>query len=99
MATLSDKNGPVNLAGATVHMRMKSRVAGSGHAAINGVCTVLQSVDGNGRITNKGMVQYPWAAGETAIVGVYGLDWPVIFGDGKTRTFPNAGTVTFEIEP
>lgn len=98
VATLSDADGPVNIAGAGVVMNMLSRVAGSGHAEVNGVCTVLQGLDGNGRITNRGMVQYDWGAGETDVKGVYGLRWRVTFGDGKIRTFPNHGSVTLEIE-
>lgn len=98
-AVLADTLGPVNLAGSTVRFRMKSRVAGAGHPPIDAPAQNLQSVDGNGRITNKGLVQYPWAAGETDLPGVYGVEWQVTFADGKKRTFPNDRTTTFEIEP
>lgn len=99
VATLSDANGPVNLAGASVSFRMKSRVAGAGHDPIAATAELLQGVDvGTGRITNKGMVQYVWAAGETDTPGVYGIEWAVTFGDGKQRTWPNDRTTSFEIQ-
>lgn len=100
VATLSDKRGPVNLTGATVRMFLVQATTGIGHAPFNGDCTVLQGVDSNGRITNRGMVSYAWAAGQTDLAGVYRLRWRVTWSSGKVRTFPNSGPgVSWEIEP
>jgi hypothetical protein len=99
VATLSDANGPMNIAGAAVLFRMASLVDGVGHARIEAACEILQFVDGQGRIQNKGMVQYVWAAGQTDVPGQYGLEWKVTFGDGTVRTFPNDRTVSFTIRP
>lgn len=100
VATLEDANGLVNLAGVTsVVMRMKSLVAGSGHVPIAGTCDILQSVDGNGRIVDKGKVSYSWATGETDVAGVYGLEWVLTDAFGKTQTFPNDRPFSFEIIP
>ena len=96
-AILSDEEGPVNLAGADVTFRMSSRVAGAGHAPISGDCLVVQSTDGNGRIIDRGKVQYVWGVGETDVAGIYGVEFAVRFPDGKQRTFPSDRTVTFEI--
>lgn len=95
--TIEDANGPINVAGSTVRIRMKSKVTGAGHTPIYSLCTVLQGLDGSGRITNKGMVQYAWAAGETDVPAVYGIQVEVTLPNGKVRSFPNDRMVTFEI--
>jgi hypothetical protein len=100
VATLTDAKGPVNLAGCSVQFRMKSRVAGQGHAPIAGACTVLQYVDvDSGRIKERGQVQYDWGVGQTDVPGLYGLEFDVTFPDATTQTFPNDRTTTFEIQP
>lgn len=96
VATLSDASGPVNLAGSSVQFRMMSK--GGDAPRIHATAQILQGVDGQGRITNRGMVQYNWLPGETDFPGVYGIEWAVTFASGKIRTFPNNRQVTFEIE-
>lgn len=100
VATLRDKAGPVNLAGAAIQFEFAQATPGVGHVAFAGACDLLQGVDSGGRITSKGMVSYPWVTGQTAIPGVYRLRWRVTFANGKVRTFPNSGPgESFEIEP
>lgn len=97
VATLSDERGPVNLAGTSVEFRMQSKVTGSGIAPIAAAAEVLQGVDDNGAITNRGQVEYAWGPGETDVPGLYGFEFAVTFTDGSVRTFPNDRTVLLEI--
>ena len=97
VATLTDERGPVNLAGALIEFRMRSRVPGSGHADIAEPGEVLQDVNESGAIINKGQVQYAWGGGETDVPGLYGFEFAVTFPDGSIRTFPNDRTVLLEI--
>lgn len=99
VATLKDVNGAIDLTSCTALFRMKSKTTGVGHAPISAACEILQGLDGNGRIINKGKLRYVWAAGETDLPGVYGIEFTVTFPDGKKRTFPNDRLVTLEIEP
>lgn len=96
-ATLSDINGPINLASASVQLRMKN-LATSALVSLAGTNSVLQGIDGTtGRITLRGQVKYVWAMNETNTSGIYGIDWVVTFPDGSKRSFPNDRLVTLRI--
>lgn len=86
MAVLSDKNGPVNLTGATVMFIM--RPEGGGAVKVNTAATIVDAT--------QGIVRYDWATGDTTTPGVYEGEFEVI-SSSKTRTFPTVSYIEIEI--
>lgn len=43
------------------------------------------------QVTNKGYVEYVWAAGDTDTAGRFVAEWRVVFTDGTVQTYPTVG--------
>lgn len=86
--TLSDKNGTVDLTGATVTMKM-TNIAGV--VKTYSACTVLNQT------TNRGQARYDWTAGDVDTVGVFYIKVYVVFSNGKTATWPTKNPESLEI--
>lgn len=75
----SDRNGPINLAGATVRFRLKQR---DGRKKVDGV----GSIDGDPAL---GRVRYDWRAGDTDTPGHYHAEFKITLASGQPVTIPN----------
>ena len=85
---LVDPNGdPVDLTGGAVQFQMRR------------ICSAALTVDAVATITDavNGVVQYDWAAADTATAGVYRAEW-VFTNGGLSETYPNEGFDTVQIE-
>ena len=79
-ATLKDASGAaVNLTGATVRFKLRSR--GASAAKVDAAATITNAAGGQ--------VRYAWAAGDLDTAGLFDAEFEVTFGDGTTETFPN----------
>lgn len=88
-ATLQDRAGTVDLTNAGTilfHMRQQD-----GTAVVSGTATTYGS-------TVHGTAQYEWAAGDTAIAGIYRAEFEAIFTGDKHETFPNTAANEFIVE-
>lgn len=85
---VDDAGNPVNLTGATVTFRMKSRSGGS--LKVNAAASVVDAVNG--------VAQYTWAATDTDTAGYYRAEFGVSFG-GPMETVPASGTMTVVLTP
>ena len=50
---------------------------------------------GIGTIVNaaKGIVAYPWQAGDTSNVGIHNAEFEITYVNGQVETFPNSGYI------
>lgn len=80
---VADCDGPFVFTDWTLTLRM------SGPAEVSGAA--LGSAEG--------IVLYEWAAGDTAVPGVYAAVIDGVSPTGGTRTFPARGAVTVIVEP
>lgn len=89
-ATLQQADGtPVNLEGARVQFLMRDddyrdKIYAQGEAMI---------VD-----AEKGIVEYRWREGDTAIPGYYLAEFVVTFATGQQLTIPNQGFITIQVQ-
>ncbi|MCF1707871.1 hypothetical protein L0V05_03465 [Tabrizicola sp. J26] len=74
----------VGLVGASVQFQMRLR---GGATIIDAPCNVLDA----------SVVEYNWAASDTADDGVYEAEFRVTYADGAIETFPNNGFLTVRI--
>jgi hypothetical protein len=86
---LSDSNGPVNLAGATVLFRMS--VANSGNLMVEKAATVVTPQSG----VDIGKCYAEFVDADTAELGEYRVEWRVTFPNGKKATFPRGQADNF----
>jgi hypothetical protein len=89
VVTLMDGDTPAVLTGATVRIRMRSRLGGA--LVVDSPATVTDAA--------AGVVSYQWQAGDTDEVGEYEIEFEVTFSGGFEQTFPDDGYVTLDIEP
>lgn len=81
-AVLKDRNGVVDLTGATLRFHM--RVPGSsGTGKVEAAATVVTAA--------TGAVKYVWAGTDTDTAGEYYGEFQVTWGDTRKETFPNNG--------
>lgn len=86
--TLTDSNGAaLNLTGAAVLFRMKAR--GGTSTKISAAGTIVDAAGG--------IVEYPWAAGDTDTAGIYDAEWRLTYADG-VQTVPTSGYVAIVVE-
>lgn len=52
---------------------------------------VLNNVTAQFAADATGAVSYEWGASDTAVVGLYHIEWTVVWGDGFIMTFPSCG--------
>ena len=91
-ATLTDGDGnPVDLSSASVKFVMHQVDADV--AAVNANATADPD-----QVTNKGVVRYSWASGDTDVPGVYRAEWVGTFAT-KPETFPNGNKLVVKITP
>lgn len=89
---------PIDLTGSTVRFVMAGVVAGL--PSINAPATVLQgTLDPHGDPYSDGLVEYPWVAGETGVVGLYRSTFEITDAAGDIETVPNEGFLGIQIEP
>lgn len=82
-AVLSDSSGPVDLAGATVTLRMS--VEGGTDPILEEAVVIADAANG--------AVEYQWQAGDTDTIGTHIIEWKVEFADGTIATFPRGDTL------
>lgn len=90
----------LNLAGApapAVRFLMQPK-PGSGGASVAAVAAILQGIDGDGNITNKGLVEWTPTEGDVDAVGVHDQEWEVTWANGTIETFPQHGYNAVVIE-
>lgn len=88
--TLLGENGPANLLGATVRMRMRRKEGG------------LLVVDAPVTIVGDpalGQVMHNWQEAETSEPGDYEVEWEVTYSGGAEQVFPLIGHFLVDIEP
>lgn len=84
---LTANGSPVDLTGATaIRFLMKSGVTGA--LKIDGVATVVDAA--------TGIIEYPWAAGDTDTSGTFNIEFEVNWA-GEKQTFPSSGYFTCTI--
>jgi len=87
-ATLSDSKGAIDLTLAEkVELVMKLK---TGSTVVEGQCEVLPGTEGK--------VKYAWAAGDTAVVGVWEVEFKITWGPGEVESVPNASYDEIEIQ-
>jgi hypothetical protein len=86
-ANLSDANGYIDLAGATVKFVFQTRDRTL--PPTTGSATILGSA--------SGYVEYAWATGDVASPNVYYGEWRVATASSKQISIPNDAYVSFEI--
>jgi len=87
---LTANGSPANLTGATgTVFTMVDGTVGTPKVD-KGTMTVIDAV--------TGVVEYPWAAGDTDTSGEYNVEVEVDWGGGETQTFPSVGYFTITIE-
>lgn len=79
VVTLANANGPQDLTGATVQMRLKSSIA------TDPILTANMTVDVP---ATAGQVRYVWQPSDTAVPKVYTAEFVVTFAGGGVETFP-----------
>jgi hypothetical protein len=62
-----------------------SKENNGGNAITNGVCVITDAI--------KGIVSYPWQAGDTANTGTYDAEFEVLYSNGQNETFPNSAFI------
>jgi hypothetical protein len=93
---LEDDNGPVDLAGATITIRLK-HTSGTVIGPLPCVAEiVMDEEDPSVVIAN---IKHIWQAGETDVPGVYAVEYPVTYAGGKKETFPSDGGAKLTIKP
>jgi hypothetical protein len=80
-AQLQDRDGPVDLSGATVRLRIRNQQTGD--MLLDNVATVTTPVSGN--------VKYIPTTGQLSRLGNFNVEWHVAWADGAEATFPNSG--------
>lgn len=50
---------------------------------VDAVCVVIDA--------SNGIVEYQWVAGETDVVGLYGIEFVITYSDGTIYTVPSNG--------
>lgn len=78
-ATLRDRNGPIDLAGATVRWIVSS--VPDGTPIVNAAAEIVNA--------GAGTVKYTWLTGDTAVAGTYKGEFEVTLHNGFVCTFPN----------
>lgn len=95
--TLKDSTGAaVSIQGATVRFHM-AHISGAGTPVLD--ATASNDQVGDGSDGTKGKVSYAWAAGNTALEGLYLGEWQVTYGGGAIQTFPNDSYILIRITP
>lgn len=87
--TLTDRDGPINLTGATTTFCMSrygTNVVNDGACSVVGVATA-------------GTVSYPFTTTNTANAGVFEGQFKVTFGSGAIQFFPSNRKLSIEILP
>jgi hypothetical protein len=87
--TLKDKNGPVDLTGATSVMLHFATASGS--TEFSGECEITDA--------EAGIVRYLWEESDVATVNTYNIEWEVTWASGRPTTFPTKGYKTVEVAP
>lgn len=93
-AILSDDNGPVSLAGATVQFAVRPVGCGNVTRFIKPAIVVGSQDVGS---PTRGKVRYEWAAEDTADVGAFIGEFKVTFGASGTWTFPTVGSINIQV--
>jgi hypothetical protein len=89
---------PIDLTGSTVRFLMAGSVPGLPNIAAS--ATVLQgTLDPNGNLYGKGMVEYVWGVAETDVVGLYRSSFEITDAAGDIESVPNEGHLSLQIEP
>jgi predicted dehydrogenase len=80
-ATLQDADAAsVDVTGATVRFHMRNE---AGVAVVDAAAVIITAA--------SGIVEYRWAAADTATSGVYKAEFEVTYSTGYIETFPNSG--------
>jgi hypothetical protein len=91
-STLTTSDGAaINLTAATVNFLYQDTTTTPQPAAVVGTGTVT-IID-----ADDGIVEYAWAAADTATVAEYNAEWEVQIG-GLRMTVPNNGYIVFEVQ-
>ena len=91
--TCEDADGPVDLSGATLTVRLKSQRTGLS------VLTATATMEAD-QVANKGQGYYNWSDGDTSgKAGDHDAVVHVSFASGRAETFPNRGAFTVHIAP
>jgi uncharacterized protein YfaS (alpha-2-macroglobulin family) len=86
-ATLKDSAlAPINLAGATVKLHMKSL---DGTIKVDTSMTIVEELNG--------IIKYDWQTGDTDTVGTYNVEFQVTYSDASIETFPNNGNKVISV--
>jgi hypothetical protein len=87
-ATLTDSNGPINLASATT---VKFIMKGTS-VLVTGSCTIVNAA--------TGQVQYAWGVSDTSVADIYQVEFEIHWNNGGIQTVPNttAGNPTIQID-
>ena len=87
-ATLVEAAGSaINLTGATVQFRMRTR---GGSLKVDAAATVVSAL--------AGVVEYTWLPADTDTVGTYDAEWELTYIDGS-RTVPTTGFFRVKVSP
>lgn len=86
-AQLSDRDGNVDITGASVIFRMRN--------ATTGVLEIAAAMDIIDAL--EGRVRYVWQPGDTGSAALYEAEILVLFLNGDVQCFPNNGYIRVEI--
>ncbi len=86
---LTANGAPVNLTGAS-STKFTMKQGASSPKVNKGTMTVVDAA--------TGVVEYPWAVGDTTVSGDFNVEVEVDWGGGETQTFPSVGYFTITIE-
>lgn len=86
---LTANGAPANLTGATAAAFTMTDSSGGAPVVDKADMTIIDAA--------TGVVEYAWAAGDTAVSGDYNIEVEVDWGGGETQSFPSDGYFTITI--
>lgn len=64
---------------------------------VDAAMEIIQDVDGDGEIVDKGVAEYVWVAGDLDTEGIYDGEFPIEYTGNSTDRVPQDGYIEFQV--